>query len=209
MPAGVRARAHRIGRWRARLGRGGRDDGAEVVRQEPGADQRRQLRAAARRAAAGARGLPGRCDAPTPRSATSRATTTRTWPPARNAATTRCWPATGRRWSTARVLDALCRALGVSFYAAMRGNLAGHRRRARRSSPASTSAAFLAALRAGRHASTRATRSGMVDAITAADLRQPVNDGLPETLEQVVAALWPSLLQAQGRRPHRWPTWRA
>ena len=46
-----------------RLGRRGRDDGAQVVRQEPGAQQRGQLRPAARRAAAGARGLPGRRDA--------------------------------------------------------------------------------------------------------------------------------------------------
>ena len=83
------------------------------------------------------------------------------------------------------LLDALCRALGVSFYAAMRGNLAGL---------GAEHAAFagfdwgriLAGLAPAAAIDARHT-VGLVDAITASDLRQPVNDGLPETLEQVIA----------------------
>jgi L-alanine-DL-glutamate epimerase-like enolase superfamily enzyme len=88
------------------------------------------------------------------------------------------------------VLDALCRLLGVSFYDAMRTNLAGV-------APAAFLAefagfdgdAFLAALRPSDGLHARHT-VGLVDPITAAD--QPagarLDDGLPETLEEVVAA---------------------
>ena len=83
------------------------------------------------------------------------------------------------------VLDALCRALGVSFYAAVQGNLPGmgarHAQFARFDWPH-----FLAGLRPAATIAARHT-VGMVDAITAADLQHPVDDGLPETLEQVVA----------------------
>jgi hypothetical protein len=82
------------------------------------------------------------------------------------------------------VMDALCRARGVSFYAAMQANLAGM-------GPAHAQFAgmdfdaFLAGL---RPAATRHARHtvGLVDAITAADQSHPVGDGLPETLEEVV-----------------------
>ena len=83
------------------------------------------------------------------------------------------------------VLDALCRALGVSFYAAVRGNLAGL-------GPQHTQFAgfdwdpFLATLAPAASIAARHT-VGLVDAISAADLQHPVADGLPETLEQVVA----------------------
>src|SRR5262249_24600306 len=88
------------------------------------------------------------------------------------------------------VLDALCRALGISFYDAIRRNVAGI-------APSTLLPEFagfdierfLAALSprdriAARH------RVGRVDPIAAADIKsgQRVNDGLPETLEEVVAA---------------------
>jgi len=88
------------------------------------------------------------------------------------------------------VLDALCRLHGVSFYAAMRTNLPGM-------APAEFLPefagfdfdAFLAALRPAEALHARHT-VGLVDPIAAAD--QPpgrrLNDGLPETLEEVVTA---------------------
>ncbi len=83
------------------------------------------------------------------------------------------------------VLDALCRALGVSFYAAMQANLAGIGAR----HGAFAAFDWAAFLRKRAPAPSIAARHtvGLVDAITAADLAQPVGDGLPETLEQVVA----------------------
>jgi hypothetical protein len=83
------------------------------------------------------------------------------------------------------VLDALCRAYEVSFYAALRGNLAGlgaaRAEFAAFNWPALLGACAPAASIAARHT------VGLVDAITAVDLPHPVNDGLPETLEQVIA----------------------
>ena len=76
------------------------------------------------------------------------------------------------------VLDALCRALGVSFYDAIRRNLAGIL-------PAETAELFRLVEPPGRIAARHTV--GLVDPITAADVTQRVNDGLPETLEQVVA----------------------
>ena len=86
------------------------------------------------------------------------------------------------------ILDALCRAHGASFYHAMQGNLAGI-------TDGVGGRAEFAGLDIGRFLATRRPAAaiaarhtvGMVDAITAADLKEPVNDGLPETLEQVVA----------------------
>ena len=82
------------------------------------------------------------------------------------------------------VLDALCRLQGVSFYAAVRGNLAGIGDR-HAAFAGFGWAGFLAGLAPAASIEARHT-VGMVDAITAADLQHPVNDGLPETLEQVV-----------------------
>ena len=82
------------------------------------------------------------------------------------------------------ILDALCRSLDVSFYTAMGRNLAGIG--AERPEFATLDFdAFLAGLNPAASIEARHT-VGMVDAITAADLVAPVNDGLPETLEQVV-----------------------
>jgi len=83
------------------------------------------------------------------------------------------------------VLDAMCRALGVSFYAAMRGNLVGLGSRHPQFAGFEWDA-FLRTLAPNTAIDARHT-VGLVDAITAADLTHPVNDGLPETLEQVVA----------------------
>lgn len=87
------------------------------------------------------------------------------------------------------VLDALCRLHGVSFYAAMQANLPGL-------APGDLLPEFagfdfdrfLAGLRPAASLHARHT-VGMVDPITAADQRMGgrVDDGLPETLEEVVA----------------------
>ena len=85
------------------------------------------------------------------------------------------------------VLDALCRGVGVSFYEAVRRNLIG--------------AGVFEDLDLGKffgklnQSKTIAARHtvGLVDPITAADQKERVNDGLPETLEEVVA-----------RYGHRW-----
>ncbi len=87
------------------------------------------------------------------------------------------------------VLDALCRLEGVSFWQAMRANLPGVRFHSIAPDLAGFDFdAFLAGL---EPASTIAARHtvGLVDPITAADQAPGtrVGDGLPETLEEVVA----------------------
>jgi hypothetical protein len=78
------------------------------------------------------------------------------------------------------LLDALCRALGVSFYRAVQANLVG----------AGVVddidlGAFFATLRPRATIAARHT-VGLVDPITAADQNARVGDGLPETLEEVI-----------------------
>ncbi|MGV3493198.1 MAG: enolase C-terminal domain-like protein [Ramlibacter sp.] len=84
------------------------------------------------------------------------------------------------------ILDALCRARGLSFYDAMRANLAGmgaqHPQFAGIDFPS-----FLSGLAPANEIAARHT-VGLVDAITAADQAERVGDGLPETLEEVVQA---------------------
>jgi L-alanine-DL-glutamate epimerase-like enolase superfamily enzyme len=82
------------------------------------------------------------------------------------------------------VLDALCRALGLSFYRVMQENLAGIGG-GRGEAEGLAIGRFLAGCRPAARIEARHT-VGLVDAITSADLTEPVNDGLPETLEQVV-----------------------
>ena len=89
------------------------------------------------------------------------------------------------------VLDALCRAQGVSFYEALRANLPGIGA-AHPQFAGLAFDAFLAGLQPATHIHARHT-VGLVDAITRADQAERVGDGLPETLEEVV--------QAYG---HRW-----
>ena len=78
-------------------------------------------------------------------------------------------------------LDALCRAQGVSFYDAVRRNLIGAERFEDLDLPA-----VLAGLSPAREIAARHT-VGLVDPITAAEVRTRVNDGLPQALEEVVA----------------------
>ena len=80
------------------------------------------------------------------------------------------------------VLDALCRALGISFYDAIRRNVVG----------LDLPSQFLQNLKPASQIAARHT-VGMVDPITALDNKTPVRDGLPETLEEVIA-----------RYGHRW-----
>ena len=75
------------------------------------------------------------------------------------------------------LLDALCRALGVSFYQAVRSNL-----------PGLEIPQFLGTLRPRREIAARHT-VGLLDPIT----EKKLDDGLPETLEQVIE-----------RYGHRW-----
>jgi L-alanine-DL-glutamate epimerase-like enolase superfamily enzyme len=79
------------------------------------------------------------------------------------------------------LLDALCRALGVSFYRAVQANLVGAG-----SFEGMELGAFFGTLRPRAALAARHT-VGLVDPITAADQAERVNDGLPETLEEVIA----------------------
>ncbi|HVZ45150.1 MAG TPA: enolase C-terminal domain-like protein [Ramlibacter sp.] len=83
------------------------------------------------------------------------------------------------------VLDALGRALGLSFYRAIRENAVGIDERLRPEFAGLGIEAFLARLRPASSIEARHT-VGLVDAITSQDSTQRVNDGLPETLEEVV-----------------------
>lgn len=88
------------------------------------------------------------------------------------------------------ILDAVCRMEGVSFYAAMQANLPGMRPHAIIPDMAGFDfAKFLASLKPASQIAARHT-VGMVDPLVAADQTSDarVNDGLPETLEEVVAA---------------------
>lgn len=79
------------------------------------------------------------------------------------------------------LLDALCRARGVSFQDAVRSNLIGAGEFEGMDLPG-----FFSGLSQGRAIAARHT-VGLLDPITAADLKQRAGDGLPETLEEVVA----------------------
>lgn len=85
------------------------------------------------------------------------------------------------------LLDALCRARQVSFADAIRGNLIGAEQVEGMDLPG-----YLATLSFRDSIAARHT-VGMVDALTDADLQASVDDGLPETLEQVIE-----------RYGHRW-----
>jgi len=85
------------------------------------------------------------------------------------------------------VLDALCRALDLSFYQAIQGNVAGIALSPIYSDLAGFDlAGFLTGLQPARTIAVRHT-VGLVDPITRADQCTLVGDGLPETLEEVVA----------------------
>ena len=82
------------------------------------------------------------------------------------------------------ILDALCKAEQISFYSAMRLNRVGlgadHPQFSGFDFPK-----FLAALKPAETIEARHT-VGLVDSITRADVREPVNDGLPQTLDEVI-----------------------
>jgi len=82
------------------------------------------------------------------------------------------------------VLDALCRERNMSFYQVMQSNSLGMDNRHPQFDGINFSS-FLNDLSPSTHIHARHT-VGMVDAVTADDITEPVNDGLPETLEQVV-----------------------
>jgi hypothetical protein len=90
------------------------------------------------------------------------------------------------------VLDALCRALGASFYDGIRQNLVGIVATGRMELRTFDLDGFLAGLLPARQIAARHT-VGLVDPITASDVSRRVDDGLPETLEEVIA-----------RYGHRW-----
>jgi L-alanine-DL-glutamate epimerase-like enolase superfamily enzyme len=91
------------------------------------------------------------------------------------------------------LLDALCRALGLSFFQAMQKNLPGITAPGWQADlMAFDMGEFLAGLKPRRTIAARHT-VGLVDAIVASDIKQPVGDGLPESLDQVVE-----------RYGHRW-----
>jgi L-alanine-DL-glutamate epimerase-like enolase superfamily enzyme len=79
------------------------------------------------------------------------------------------------------VLDALCRALGISFFEAIQRNAVGAGIFEGLDLPK-----IFSKLKPSKHIAARHT-VGLVDPITAADQKARVNDGLPETLEEVVA----------------------
>ncbi|MEO8142746.1 MAG: enolase C-terminal domain-like protein [Betaproteobacteria bacterium] len=85
------------------------------------------------------------------------------------------------------LLDALTRGIGISFFSAIRENIIG-------AGPFEgiDMVAFFASLKPRKVIAARHT-VGLVDPITGADQTERVNDGLPETLEEVVA-----------RYGHRW-----
>ena len=79
------------------------------------------------------------------------------------------------------VLDALCRALGISFFESIRKNVVGAG-----VFEEMDLGAFFSSLQPSRSIAARHT-VGLVDPITAMDHKKRVDDGLPETLEEVVA----------------------
>jgi hypothetical protein len=89
------------------------------------------------------------------------------------------------------LLDALCRALGVSFYEAIRKNVPGITAPGwQQDLLAFDMDEFLFELRPATIIAARHT-VGLLDPITAADVTEKVNDGLPQTLEEVVARYGP------------------
>lgn len=78
------------------------------------------------------------------------------------------------------LLDALCRALGASFYRALRANLPGIE------APDQDLSGFLRGLAPQDGIAARHT-VGLTDPVTASDLQRRLDDGLPETLEEVIA----------------------
>ena len=79
------------------------------------------------------------------------------------------------------VLDGICRAYGISFYECIQKNIVGADTFEGIKLPE-----FFSRLKPSKTIAARHT-VGLVDPIAAADLKERVGDGLPETLEEVVA----------------------
>jgi L-alanine-DL-glutamate epimerase-like enolase superfamily enzyme len=91
------------------------------------------------------------------------------------------------------LLDALCRALGISFFQAIGKNLPAIQAPGWQADlSAFDMDDFLDGLKEKKQIAARHT-IGLLDPITAQDVQEPIGDGLPETLEEVVA-----------RYGHRW-----
>jgi enolase-like protein len=91
------------------------------------------------------------------------------------------------------LIDALCRALGISFYDAIRKNVAGITAPGWQADlMAFDMEEFLFGLKPRQTIAARHT-VGLLDPITAADVKQPAADGLPESLDEVIQ-----------RYGHRW-----
>jgi hypothetical protein len=91
----------------------------------------------------------------------------------------------GRALVDRAMLDALLKAKGLTFAQGLRANIGGMAPHAALPDlPGYDFAAMLASLTPARRIHARHT-VGLVDPITAADQQDSVNDGLPETLEQV------------------------
>ena len=94
----------------------------------------------------------------------------------------------GRALLDRAALDALLKLHGLSFFAGMRADIGGMAPHpAVPDLPGYDFAAMLASLRPVRRIHARHT-VGLLDPITAADQAERVDDGLPETLEEVAAA---------------------
>jgi L-alanine-DL-glutamate epimerase-like enolase superfamily enzyme len=83
------------------------------------------------------------------------------------------------------ILDALCRALDLSFYQAIQGNIAGIDTTLTPDLEGFDLDRFLGSRDPAPRIAVRHT-VGLLDAITTADLATRVNDGLPETLEEAI-----------------------
>jgi hypothetical protein len=91
------------------------------------------------------------------------------------------------------LLDALCRALEISFFQVVQKNIAGIQAPGWQADlSAFDMDAFLEGLKPQKQIAARHT-VGLLDPLVAADVKQPVGDGLPETLEGAIA-----------RYGHRW-----
>ena len=147
----------------------------------------------------GARGLSGRPARRPARSAISRGITTPSLsPPTGARLRTRCWPATGRRWWTGRRSMRCCRCPGRFVFAAHARQSGRHRRRSGgRPRRASTSPPCWPACDPVPR-SMPGTPSGWSTRSPRRTSAERVNDGLPETLEEVIATYGHRYLEAEG-----------
>jgi hypothetical protein len=100
------------------------------------------------------------------------------------------------------ILDALCRALGFSFSAAIRINVPGVNAALTSDLAGFDVDGFLATLKASPAIAARHT-IGMLDPIVADDVAIRVGDGLPETLEEVIAVYGNRYFKLKlGGNPH-------